>query len=75
MDKNPDVALGIPLGFPSSAQPATDHQSHQGNELSATSQHSLSGQIAMGHREGVRFAENSLHRVSNLSISRQSSNN
>ncbi|KAL3207107.1 hypothetical protein MRX96_010427 [Rhipicephalus microplus] len=66
---------GSPLGFPSSAQPATDHQPHQGNELSATSQHSFPGWPAMKHPGGVRSAENSLHRVSTLSTFRQKSNN
>uniref|UniRef100_A0A224YZA5 Mixed-lineage leukemia protein n=1 Tax=Rhipicephalus zambeziensis TaxID=60191 RepID=A0A224YZA5_9ACAR len=74
MDKHTGVPLGFPLGFPSSAQPATDHQPHQVNELSAASQHGFPGRPAMGHPEGVPSAENSSHRGSTLSTSRQSSN-
>ncbi|KAL3207157.1 hypothetical protein MRX96_010473 [Rhipicephalus microplus] len=75
IDKLPGVPLGSPLGFPSSAQPVTDHQPHQGNELSTTSQHSFPECPVMGHPGGVSSAENSSHRGSTLSTSRQSSNN
>lgn len=74
MDKHIGVPLGFPLGFPSSAQPATDHQPHQANELSAASQHGFPGRPAMGHPEGVPSTENSSHRGSTLSTSRQPSN-
>ncbi|KAL3207155.1 hypothetical protein MRX96_010471 [Rhipicephalus microplus] len=75
MDKLPGVPLGFPLGFPSSAQPVTDHQPHQGNELSTTSQHRFPECPVMGHPGRVSSAENSSHRGSTLSTSRQSSNN
>ncbi|KAL3226040.1 hypothetical protein MRX96_025259 [Rhipicephalus microplus] len=75
MDKLPGVPLGFPLGFPSSAQPVTDYQPHQGNELSTTSQHSFPECPVMGHPGGVSSAENSSHQGSTLSTSRQSSNN
>lgn len=74
MDKHTGVPLGFPLGFPSSAQPATDHQPHQANELSAALQHGFPGRPAMGHPEGVPSTENSSHRGSTLSTSRQPSN-
>lgn len=72
MDKHTGVPLGF-LGFPSLAQPATDHQPHQANELSAASQHGFPGRPAMGHPEGVPSTENSSHRGSTLSTSRQPS--
>ncbi|KAH7932561.1 hypothetical protein HPB51_029226 [Rhipicephalus microplus] len=75
MDKLPGAPLGFPLGFPSSAQPVTDYQPHQGNELSTTSQHSFPECPVMGHPGGVSSAENSSHRGSTLSTSRQSCNN
>ncbi|XP_065284663.1 protein AF-10 isoform X5 [Dermacentor albipictus] len=74
VEKHPGVSLGFPLGFPSSAQPSTDHQPHQANELSAASQHGFPGRPAMGHPEGMPSNENSSHRGSTLSTSRQPSN-
>ncbi|XP_050044567.1 uncharacterized protein Alh isoform X7 [Dermacentor andersoni] len=74
MEKHSGVSLGFPLGFPSSAQPSTDHQPHQANELSAASQHGFPGRPAMGHPEGMPSNENSSHRGSTLSTSRQPSN-
>ncbi|XP_075536465.1 coiled coil domain containing protein Alhambra isoform X9 [Dermacentor variabilis] len=74
VEKHTGVSLGFPLGFPSSAQPSTDHQPHQANELSAASQHGFPGRPAMGHPEGMPSNENSSHRGSTLSTSRQPSN-
>ncbi|XP_049518310.1 protein AF-10-like isoform X9 [Dermacentor silvarum] len=74
MEKHTGVPLGFPLGFPSSVQPSNDHQPHQANELSAASQHGFPGRPAMGHPEGVPSNENSSHRGSTLSTSRQPSN-